>query len=209
MANGQPVAAALAMPSGAGLRSASRRCCGSADGIALTSACVYGCCGRSATSPRGPALDDRAGVQHDDVVADPPHDVEVVRDEQVADAELGLQRSSRLRICAWTDTSSAEVGSSQTTRSGPVASARAMPSRCRWPPESSVGYVSRRDALQPDRANSSSTRAAPPSRHRPCARSGSATTSRTLKRASSESYGSWNTIDTALRIGRRPRDVRG
>ena len=50
VANGQPVAAALAMPSGSGLRSARRRCRGSADGIALTSACVYGCCGRRATS---------------------------------------------------------------------------------------------------------------------------------------------------------------
>ena len=84
-----------------------------------------------------------------------------------------------------------------------------MPSRCRWPPESSVGYVSGATPSSPTAANSSSTRAAPPLRHMPWARSGSATTSRTLKRASSESYGSWNTMDTALRIGRRPRAVRG
>ena len=47
--------------------------------------------------------------------------------------------SSRLRICDWIDTSSALTGSSQTMKSGESASARAMPMRCRWPPENSWG----------------------------------------------------------------------
>ena len=37
---------------------------------------------------------------------------------------------------AWTDTSSAETGSSATTTRGLPAKARAMPTRCFWPPES-------------------------------------------------------------------------
>ena len=47
--------------------------------------------------------------------------------------------SSRLITCAWIETSSAETGSSQTMSFGLTASARAMPMRCRWPPENSWG----------------------------------------------------------------------
>ncbi len=38
-------------------------------------------------------------------------------------------------ICAWIDTSSAETGSSQTISTGSIASARAMPTRWRCPPD--------------------------------------------------------------------------
>jgi hypothetical protein len=64
---------------------------------------------------------------------------EVVGDEQVGDAQFFLQLFSRLRICACTETSSAEVGSSQISSSGCTASARAMAMRWRWPPENSCG----------------------------------------------------------------------
>ncbi|MNC91774.1 hypothetical protein D3C83_80880 [compost metagenome] len=47
--------------------------------------------------------------------------------------------SSRLMIWAWIETSSAETGSSHTMKDGRIASARAMPTRWRWPPESSCG----------------------------------------------------------------------
>ena len=40
------------------------------------------------------------------------------------------------RICAWIVTSSAVVGSSAIRRSGSLASAMAIITRCRWPPES-------------------------------------------------------------------------
>ena len=61
------------------------------------------------------ALDDLAAVQDVDAVGDLADDREVVRDEQVAEAELARAASlSRLRICACTETSSAETGSSQT-----------------------------------------------------------------------------------------------
>ena len=47
--------------------------------------------------------------------------------------------ASRLRIAAWTETSSADVGSSQTTTFGSPANARAIATRCFNPPESSDG----------------------------------------------------------------------
>ena len=66
-------------------------------------------------------------------------------------------RPSRLRrsassasTCACTDTSSAETGSSATRKSGPVASARAMPMRCRWPPLNSCGIAVRMRADEAD-----------------------------------------------------------
>ena len=42
-------------------------------------------------------------------------------------------------ICAWIETSSAETGSSAMISFGRRASARAIPIRCRWPPENSCG----------------------------------------------------------------------
>ena len=49
--------------------------------------------------------------------------------------------SSRFRICAWTDTSSAETGSSQMISFGSVATARAIEMRWHWPPENSCGRL--------------------------------------------------------------------
>ena len=42
-------------------------------------------------------------------------------------------------ICAWIETSSEAVGSSSTSKAGLSASARAMPMRCFWPPDSWCG----------------------------------------------------------------------
>ncbi len=42
-------------------------------------------------------------------------------------------------IWAWIETSSAETGSSAMISFGRSASARAIPIRCRWPPENSCG----------------------------------------------------------------------
>ncbi len=46
---------------------------------------------------------------------------------------------SSFRICAWMVTSSAVVGSSAISRSGSLASAMAIITRWRWPPESWCG----------------------------------------------------------------------
>ncbi len=90
-------------------------------------------------SPRVADLDDPAEVHDRDPVGDLPDHREVVRDEDVRQVELALQLRSRLRICAWIETSSAETGSSQTISCGWSASARATPIRWRWPPENSCG----------------------------------------------------------------------
>ena len=47
-------------------------------------------------------------------------------------------------MLACTETSSAEAGSSHTTSAGLPANARAMAMRCFWPPDSSVGFCSRK-----------------------------------------------------------------
>ena len=65
---------------------------------------------------------------------------------------------SRLMTCACTDTSSAETGSSQTITFGSTASARAIPSRWRCPPENSCGYLRIWSGRRPTRANSRATR---------------------------------------------------
>ena len=49
-------------------------------------------------------------------------------------------------ICAWIETSSAVVGSSATISLGSPASARAITTRCRMPPENWCGYWSRRSS---------------------------------------------------------------
>ncbi len=52
---------------------------------------------------------------------------------------FSFRSARRLRIWACTDTSSAETGSSQISRSGSAISARAMLIRWHWPPENSWG----------------------------------------------------------------------
>jgi hypothetical protein len=62
-----------------------------------------------------------------------------VGDQHEGEAELGRQPVSRSRICAWTITSSAVVGSSASRILGWQASAMAIDARCRMPPENSWG----------------------------------------------------------------------
>ncbi len=113
---------------------------------------------------------------------------------------------SRFRIWARMETSSAETGSSSTTRRGDSASARAMATRCRWPPENSCGKSSAARAGRPTRSSSSSTR------RRRAARSigslitrGSATMAPTRMRGSSDAYGSWNTAWTRAAVAAHRR----
>ena len=74
---------------------------------------------------------------------------------------------SRLMICAWIETSSAETGSSHTISFGSSASARAMPRRCRWPPENSCGYCASSRGRSPTRSKQLCDALArvPPRRH--------------------------------------------
>ena len=52
---------------------------------------------------------------------------------------------SKFKILAWTDTSREDVGSSQKIKSGRKASARAIPIRCRCPPEKAWGNLFKPD----------------------------------------------------------------
>src|SRR5882724_5171361 len=65
---------------------------------------------------------------------------------------------SRLTICAWIETSSADTGSSPTISLGLQARARAMPMRWRWPPENSCGKRCAWRGLRPTSCSSSATR---------------------------------------------------
>ncbi|CAM4138094.1 hypothetical protein ROMU108268_17700 [Roseomonas mucosa] len=106
-------------------------------------------------------------------------------------------RSSAKRFTtpACTETSRAETGSSATIISGSTARARAMPMRCRWPPENSCG---RREAASGGRfteARSSATRPAIcGTGTMPWTRSASPSVSPTVRRGFREVCGSWNTI---------------
>ena len=75
--------------------------------------------------------------------------------------DFALRSRSSARICAWIVTSSAVVGSSAISRSGSLASAIAIITRWRWPPESSCGKAASRCSGSgiPTRASSSSVRA--------------------------------------------------
>ena len=101
---------------------------------------VYGCAGSPSTSPRA-ELGDPAAVEHGDPVGDLGRDTEVVRDEEERRARSSRSRRSSSRICACTVTSSAVVGSSAMTSSGSPATAIAIITRWRSPPESSCGYA--------------------------------------------------------------------
>ena len=61
-------------------------------------------------------------------------------------------------MAAWTETSSAEVGSSQTTTSGPAPKARAIATRCLSPPESWLGRSGRCRSSSRTEAISSASR---------------------------------------------------
>ena len=100
---------------------------------------VYGCFALSCSSDARAQLDDLAGVHDRDPVGDLDQQRQVVRDEEDGEAALALELWICCRISRWTTTSSAVVGSSMITSSGSSASAIAMITRCRMPPESSCG----------------------------------------------------------------------
>ena len=72
-----------------------------------------------------------------------------------ASPSFSCRSRRRFRICAWIETSSADVGSSQTMKSGFEASARAIAIRWRCPPENSCGYLRASAGSSPTRRRSS------------------------------------------------------
>ena len=120
---------------------------------------------------------------------------------------LALRSASRLRIWAWTETSRAETGSSQMSRSGSAIRARAMLMRWHWPPENSPGRRSpAASGSIPTASSISLTLAARSSLvPRPQMTRGSATMSRTRRRGLSDEMGSWKIIWIFVRIRRSCR----
>src|SRR5215813_6864634 len=107
-------------------------------------------------------------------------------------------------ICARTDTSSAETGSSSTISRVSVASARAIAIRWRCPPLNSCGNSGATSGASPTSSSTRPTRSAIAPRERSVwISSGSAMMSATRIRGLSELNGSWNTTCTARRYAIR------
>jgi ABC-type oligopeptide transport system ATPase subunit len=118
------------------------------------------------------------------------------------------RRCSRSRICAWTVTSSAVVGSSAISTFGRSASAIAISARCRCPPENWCGGSDARRAACgiPTWSSTSTARDHASRRDAPvCSRYTSAIWLPTLKYGSSADIGSWNTIAAVAPRNRRSR----
>src|SRR2546426_1088442 len=116
---------------------------------------------------------------------------------------------SRFKICAWTETSSAEVGSSRISNFGLVEMARAMATRCRWPPDSSWGYRSSKDSGRPTSRRSSRPRISASARVQNRVESiGSPMIVESFILGLREEYGSWNTMFTSRRSARSSDDDR-
>ena len=112
------------------------------------------------------------------------------------------------RICAWMVTSSAVVGSSAIRRSGSLASAIAIITRWRWPPESWWGYASRRRSASgsPTRCRSSTVRVRAARRPSPLwTKSTSLTCFSIVWSGLSDVIGSWKIM--AIRLPRTRRSV--
>ena len=107
------------------------------------------CSGRVEELLRRALLDDPAVVHHHDPIgslAREPHLVGDARSSSSPRARAPPSPSSTSPIISG---SSALVGSSNSISAGFIASARAIATRCCWPPESLPGYVSR-FSEQPD-----------------------------------------------------------
>ena len=118
-----------------------------------------------------------------------------MRDEDVGEAEIDLRSMSRLRICDWIDTSSAETGSSSTTSFG---SQRNRPGNADALALAAGKFMRVAPASIGVEANQLREAPAP----WPCARRAADAMDMerlgddgpTVMRGSSEAYGSWNTI---------------
>ena len=112
------------------MRSRLPRWVGSSIGTAESSACGYGCVVLVDLRARAD-LDDLAQVHDCDAVGHVADDREVVRDEEVGEAEITLERLEQVdHLRADRDVQGGD-GSSKTTTRGLSASARAIPIRWR------------------------------------------------------------------------------
>ena len=101
------------------------------DGIADRSARVYGWRGRSKMSSAGASSTSLPEVHHRDPVGEVPDDGEVVRDEEVGEAELLLQVGRQVEHLRPHRDVERRDGLVEHEDCGSTASARAMPTRWR------------------------------------------------------------------------------
>ncbi|OLT03951.1 hypothetical protein BJF90_24890 [Pseudonocardia sp. CNS-004] len=162
-------------------------------GSDASSRAVYGCCGAAKISRTGASS-----------TTCPPY-ITTTRSTSRATTprswvtQIVVMPSSRCssatspRICCWMVTSRAVVGSSAISRMGRSASAIAITTRWRMPPENSCGYARtvRAGSGMPTRSNSSSVRRRAATASTPCTRRTSATWSPTRISGCSEVIGSW------------------
>ena len=107
--------------------------------------------------------------------------------KSIVSPSFSRSSSSRLSTVACTDTSSADTGSSATSSSGSRASARAIDTRCRWPPENCRGCASSDRGPRPTRSTSSRQRSSTRFRGTmACTRSSSLSVWRTVIRGLSD-----------------------
>ena len=112
---------------------------------------------------RSAALDDLAAVDHDGLVGELTYDRQVVTEQEYETAVSSRMSASRLSTCAWIETSSAATDSSRIRTRGSAASARAIATRWRCPPESARGSARpRARPARPVRAARRRGRARPP-----------------------------------------------
>ncbi len=103
---------------------------------------------RGERAPRTRLLDDAAGIHDGDALGGFGHHRQIMVMRIVAMPISAWSRGSSSRICAWVVTSSAVVGSSAISSSGPQASAIAIITRWRMPPDIDADIrVSRRSGF--------------------------------------------------------------
>src|SRR5712692_5269020 len=117
--------------------------------------------------------------------------------------------ASRFSTCAWIETSSAATDSSSISTRGSAASALAIATRWRCPPDSARGSARACRSSRPTSPASSAILTRRRSRGQPwCSRSTSSIVCSTVCRGSRLVYGSWKTICTSRPRRRRSRVVR-
>ncbi len=118
---------------------------------------------------------------------------------------------SSFRIAAWTEISSADVGSSQMISLGLAANARAIPTRCFSPPDNSLGWRSRWCSPRLTISSSSTIRrrSAGPPPASPNRRSGRARMPPTVQCGFSAASGFWKMNCTSRCSARVRRPTRG
>ena len=100
---------------------------------------MYGCCGLAEELRARCHLDDLPEVHHGNPVAEELHHREVVGDEQAREAHVPLQVAEQVEDRRLHRDVQRRHRLVRDEHLGSRTSARARPTRCRWPPESSCG----------------------------------------------------------------------